>query len=193
LYKIRCVFDATVAKLYHSTVMSDKLPELIDPILLADRRSEFSGALKLAGLVRLSAILATSDGDIDVEVFFAKEGKRSVVVGSIKGMLALECQSCLQALQWALDLHFKLGVVSSLDEADRIGLDCEPLLFNGEKISLHSLLEDEILLALPDYPKHGYDCIKRSHSENSDYVKENNPAKADNPFSVLAKLKKTGD
>ena len=187
------MFDATVAYLYHSTVMSDKLPELIDPLLLADRRSEFSGALKIAGLERLADLLAASDGDIEVEISFAKEGKRSVVAGGIKGALALECQTCLQALHFPLDLHFKLGVVSSLEEADRIGLDCEPLLFNGEKISLYGLLEDEILLALPDYPKHGYECIRSNQSENSDYDKENNRTKADNPFSVLAKLKKTGD
>ena len=188
-----CAFDATVAKMYHSTVMSDKLPELIDPILLADRRSEFSGILKIAGLERLSDILAASDGDIEVEISFAKEGKRSVVTGGIKGVLALECQSCLQALHFQLDLQFKLGVVSSLEEADRIGLDCEPLLFNGEKISLYSLLEDEILLALPDYPKHGYECNKHSKFENNDYDNENNRTRANNPFSVLAKLKKTGD
>lgn len=173
--------------------MSDKLPELIDPILLADRRSEFSGALKIASLERLSDVLTASDGEIVVEIAFSKEGKLSVVTGGIKGALAIKCQSCLQALLWPLDINFKLGVVSSLEEADRIGLDCEPLLFNGEKLSLSGLLEDEILLALPDYPKHGYACIKLMPSENSEYDKENNRTKADNPFAVLAKLKKTGD
>jgi uncharacterized protein len=171
--------------------MSEKLPELIDPILLADRRSEFSGALKIANLERLSDILAVNDGEIEVEISFAKEGKRSVVEGGIKGALEIVCQTCLHALPWSLDINFKLGVVSSLEEADRIGLDCEPLLFNGDKLSLSGLLEDEILLALPDYPKHGYECIKRSHADNSD--KENNRTKAENPFSVLAKLKKTGE
>ena len=173
--------------------MSDKLPDLIDPLLLAERRSVLSGAIKIAALERLSDLVAESDGYIEVEVVFSKEGKRPVVSGSIKAALSIECQSCLQPLPWPLDITFKLGVVSSLQEADRLEIDCDPLLFNGEKVSLNALIEDEILLALPDYPKHGYDCIKRRSSENSDYDEQHNQTKADNPFSVLAKLKKTGE
>ncbi len=173
--------------------MSDKLPDLIDPIVLAERRSILSGAIKIAALERLSDLVAESDGYVEIEVIFAKGGKRPVVSGSIKTTLALECQSCLQALAWPIDITFKLGVVSSLQEADRLEIDCEPLLFDGEKISLNALIEDEILLALPDYPKHGYDCITRRSSQNSDYDQQDNQTKADNPFSVLAKLKKTGE
>lgn len=173
--------------------MVDKLPDLIDPLLLAERRSVLSGAINIAALERLSDIVAESDGCIEVEVVFGKEGKRPIVSGRIKTTLAIECQSCLQSLPWPLDISFKLGIVSSMDEADRLEIDCEPLLFSGEKISLNGLIEDEILLALPDYPKHGYDCITRRSSQNSDYDRQDSPTKADNPFSVLAKLKKTGE
>ncbi|MGZ4960181.1 MAG: YceD family protein [Methylomonas sp.] len=173
--------------------MSDKLPDLIDPLMLAERRSVLAGALKIAALERLSDLVAQSDGYIEIELVFAKEGKRPIVSGSIKATLELQCQSCLQALSWPIDIAFKLGIVSSIEEADRLEIDCEPLLFNGEKISLNALIEDEILLALPDYPKHGYDCITRRSSQNSDYDKQDNQTKADNPFSVLAKLKKTGE
>ena len=173
--------------------MSDKLPDLIDPLLLAERRSVFAGAIKIANLERLSGLVVESGGNVDIEAVFAKEGKLAVVSGSIKGVLALECQTCLQALSWPLAIAFKLGVVSSLQEADRLEIECEPLLFNGEKLSFNNLIEDEILLALPDYPKHGYDCIQRNSSKNSDYEQQDHPGKTDNPFSVLAKLKKTGD
>jgi uncharacterized protein len=85
-----------------------------------------------------------------------------------------------------------LGVVSSLHDAERLEIDCEPLLFDGEKISFSALIEDEILLALPDYPKHNYDCIQQRSSKDGGYD-NNSPTKATNPFSVLAKLKKTGE
>ena len=179
--------------MYHSTVMSDKLPDLIDPILLAERRSVLSGAINIAAFERLSDLLVENNGEAAVEVVFAKQGKLAVVSGKIKATLQLACQSCLQALQWPLDIKFKLAVVASLAEADQLGLDCEPLLYNGEKISLTALIEDEILLTLPDYPKHGYDCMQLKSSQNSDYDLENKPSKATNPFSVLAKLKNTGD
>ena len=98
--------------------MSDKLPEFIDPLLFAERGSTLSGAIKVSALERLSDLVLASDGDIQIEVQFAKEGKRAVVSGTIKANLELECQSCLQALSWPIDLSFKLGIVSSIEEVD---------------------------------------------------------------------------
>ena len=152
-----------------------------------------SGAINIAALERLSDLVAERDSNVEVEVVFAKVGKQHVVSGTVKASLMIECQSCLQPISWPLDFDFKLGVVASLPEADRLEIDCEPLMFNGEKISFYALIEDEILLILPDYPRHGYDCIKHSNSQSGDFKTQNNPAKTENPFSVLAKLKKTGD
>ena len=190
---IELEFDATVSSLYHCTVMSDKIPDLIDPMLFAERRSVLSGVIKIAALKRLADFVVKSDDDITVEVAFTKQGKRTVIAGSIKtSSLSLECQSCLQAMSWPLDLSFKLGVVSSLQEADQLEIDCEPLLLDGEKVSLNELIEDEILLALPDYPKHGYDCIPQYSAKDANFD-DNSRNKTNNPFSVLAKLKKTGE
>jgi uncharacterized protein len=169
------------------------LPDLIDPLILAERRSMLSGAINIAALERLSDLVAERDSNVEIEVFFAKEGKQPVISGAVKTILTLECQSCMQPFTWPLDINFKLGVVSSLPEADKLEIDCEPLLYNGEKISLNALIEDEILLALPDYPKHGYECIKQSISKSGNYDTQNNHTKTENPFSILAKLKKTGD
>lgn len=172
--------------------MSDKLPEFIDPLLFAERRSVLSGAIKLSALERLSGLVLGSDGDVQIEVQFAKQGKRALVSGTIKCSLTLECQSCLQALSWPIDVSFRLGVVSSIEEADSLEIDCEPLLFDGENVSLNALIEDEILLALPDYPKHQYDCITQRSSKDAGFD-DANQAETHNPFSVLAKLKKTGE
>jgi uncharacterized protein len=161
--------------------------------LLAERRGIFAGAIPITAFERLSHLVRDQSDDVVVEVAFGKEGKRAVVSGNIKTTLQIECQSCLEPLQWPVDINFKLGVVSSLQEADRLEIEAEPLLFNGEKISLYALLEDEILLSLPDYPKHGFNCVKRSSSKTSDYDEQKKQPKADNPFSVLAKLKNTGE
>lgn len=172
--------------------MSDKLPDHIDPLLFAERRSALSGALNIATLERLSGSVLDRGGNVSVRIEFGKEGKRVVVAGHIEGSVELECQSCLQALAWPLDIDFKLAVVSSLQEAKQLD-DCEPLLLDGDTISLNALIEDEILLALPDYPRHEHDCLAHNRSEDADYSATDSQTKANNPFSVLAKLKKTGD
>ncbi|MGD0960134.1 MAG: YceD family protein [Methylomonas sp.] len=173
--------------------MSEKLPSLIDPLILAERRSMLAGAIHIAGFERLSDIVIDDGGAVQIELLFAKEGKQAVVTGKITAVLRIVCQSCLETMPWPLDIDFKLGVVASLPEAERLTIDCEPLLFNGEKLSLNALIEDEILLTLPDYPKHEYVCIKRSSSRTNDYDEQRNPVKTENPFAVLAKLKNTGE
>ena len=173
--------------------MSDKLPDLIDPLMLAERRAELAGAIPIAALSRLSECVADSDGMVEVNVRFDKEGRFAVVAGTINSQVALECQNCLQALEWPIEITFKLAVVASLLEADQMEIDAEPLLFNGEKLSFNTLIEDEILLTLPDYPRHAHDCIKRRQSQDRDYDQPHTGTEASNPFSVLAKLKKTGE
>jgi uncharacterized metal-binding protein YceD (DUF177 family) len=45
-------------------------------------------------------------------------------------------------------------------------------------------------LALPDFPKHPYVCVER---EKTEAVNDDELTDFNNPFSVLAKLKNTGD
>ncbi|AMK78138.1 MULTISPECIES: YceD family protein [Methylomonas] len=172
--------------------MSDKFPDHIDPLLFAERRGALSGDIKIAALERLSGSVLDHGGSVSARIEFSKEGKRIVVAGHIEGVVELECQSCLQALTWPLDIDFKLAVVSSLKEAKQLD-DCEPLLLDGDTLSLNAVIEDEILLALPDYPRHEHDCLAHNRSEDADYSATDSQTKANNPFSVLAKLKKTGD
>jgi len=172
--------------------MSDKLPDLVDPILFADRRSMLTGVIRITALKRLSDLVVINDDVVAVDVWFARQGGRALVSGNIKATLQLVCQSCLQALPWPLDVSFKLGVVSSAQDAEKLELDCEPLMFDGETVSLTELIEDEILLALPDYPKHDFHCIPVNSSKDPDFDQESQ-IQPNNPFSVLAKLKKTGE
>ncbi|MBS3963020.1 MAG: DUF177 domain-containing protein [Methylomonas sp.] len=176
--------------------MSDKLPIHIDPIALAERRSVLTGVIEMARLERLSAVVIDSDVDVCIEVSFGKQGKHAVLNGNIQAKPVLACQSCLQAMVFPLDIAFRLAVVSSMDEADQLDIDYEPLLLDGDKVSLNTLIEDEILLALPDYPRHDDDCISQRVSKDANYV-ESSPDEGSNPFSVLAQLKpnlkKTGE
>lgn len=172
--------------------MSDKLPNYIDPIALAERRSAFVGTIEMVDLERLSVMVVDNDTSVNVEINFGKQGKHAILAGRIKADVILECQSCLQPMSFPLDIPFRLAVVGSLAEADKLDVDCEPLLLDGDKVSLNALIEDEILLALPDYPRHDHDCITNRVSKDAQYD-QSRPTEDNNPFSVLAKLKKTGE
>ena len=62
------------------------------------------------------------------------------------------------------------------------------------KIPLKDIVEDEILLILPAFPKHQDACFVPMFDNNSiDSLANDGQSSPENPFSILAKLKNTGD
>jgi uncharacterized protein len=173
--------------------MLNRLPEIIEPLHLADKRGELKGQIPVAGLERIADLLFDESGVVIVELFFGREGRLAKIEGQIKTVLQLKCQSCLQAVEWTVDSMVKLGIVSSLDQASRLPEDYEPLLVSGESMVLNDIIEDELLLSLPVYPKHQYSCFVANSNNKKNSSASDKKSPAENPFSILATLKNTGD
>ncbi|MGZ5051891.1 MAG: YceD family protein [Methylobacter sp.] len=176
--------------------MLARLPDYIDPLHLAEKRGELKGQIPVSSLDRLKDILSNDAGAVTVELYFGREGRLAKIEGRIEAVLELECQNCLQALQWSVKSDVKLGIVTSIDQADRLPEDFEPLLIEEEgKVLLKDVVEDELLLALPTFPKHQYDCLSSKPGNNKADLptSDEQQSAAENPFSILAKLKNTGD
>jgi uncharacterized protein len=187
-------FDAFIVSIYHFSVMLDRLPEYIDPLHLADKRGALKGQMPLRSLDRLAGMLVNDTGTITVDLFFVREGWLAKVEGHIETVLELECQNCLEAVKWPIDCTIKLGVVTSIDQANRLPEDYEPLLVEEGKILLKNIIEDEILLILPAFPKHPHACLAPKFVNNNvDQIVSDEQSSPENPFSILAKLKNTGD
>jgi uncharacterized protein len=174
--------------------MLERLPEYIDPLQLADRQGVLKGQLALSDLPRLVDVLFSDDGCVAIELFFSREGRWATVEGRIEANLAVKCQNCLQAVELSIHHTVKLGVVTSIELVNRLPEAYEPLLLEEEKILLKELVEDELLLSLPDYPKHEYPCLTESvQTEKTDSLVNKKRVFPEHPFSILANLKKTGD
>lgn len=173
--------------------MLDRLPEYIDPLHLADKQAVLRGQIPLRGLDRLADMLYNDEGSIAVELFFGREGRLAKIEGQIKVSLPLKCQNCLEAVEWPVDSVVKLGIVSSIDQADRLPEDYEPLLVEGTNIPLKDIIEDELLLAIPAFPKHQHPCFDSKQNNNTDSSLNGKPSFPENPFSILANLKNIGD
>ena len=170
--------------------MLDRLPEHIDPLSLADKRGFLKGEIPITNLDRLADTLYDQSGSIAVELFFAREGRLAKIEGRIQGVLNLKCQNCLEAISWPFDNTVKLGIVSSIDQANRLPEDFEPLLLQEDNFLLKDIIEDELMLALPPFPKHPHNCFT-SNMNNSDQnpLTEDEKSPQKNPFSILANLK----
>lgn len=172
--------------------MLDQLPEFIDPVVFAERQSRLQGCLGLQRLDRLADFLFDTEGELRVDLQFYKEGKVPVIEGRIEGHVNLICQSCLQALALTVDRPVKIGMVQTIEQADRLTDDFEPLMLAEKKMSLPGIVEDEVLIYLPDFPRHAHDCLQYEPAEQL-ADPEKNTQESDNPFAVLATLKNTGD
>jgi len=181
--------------------MSGGLPSLIDPLDLAKSGARLAGQFQLADMPRLAAYSggdkdgsrATADVDLGFALIPRGPGERGQLVqmaGTIRTRLSLTCQRCLQPMELALDLAPEVffdasGVgTDELDERDIISLDQ-----SGETVELMSLVEDEILLAMPMVPMHTpEECEAAGFDQQQDKGQ-----RKDNPFAKLAELKKRDD
>lgn len=174
--------------------MLDRLPEYIDPLHLADKRGELKGQIPLSNLDRLADILFSDEGVVAVDLFFGREGRLAKIEGKIETVLQLECQNCLQAVEWPVSNEIKLGIVTSIDQANRLPEDYEPLLVEEGKIPLKNIVEDELLLVIPAFPKHQHNCLAPDVGNNkADSLLNDERSPKENPFSILANLKNIGD
>ncbi len=164
--------------------MLDCLPEHVEPLGLADVGRSFRGEVSVSNLERLLPSLSSSDGILKVQMDFRLDERRiRTLKGAISGDLELVCQRCLKGLGFPLDLKFRLGIVTSEAEIEKLPEGYEPLLVTGEPVKTVSVIEDEILLAIPAIPLH-----QGQPGCETGYVNQPMPEK-DNPFSILEKLK----
>ncbi|MDG4550864.1 MAG: YceD family protein [Candidatus Contendobacter sp.] len=131
------------------------LPNKVDPWRLAAESGRLNGALTLATLPRLAAVLNRADGVANVALL-AGVDQRGVrfIEGTVRTEVELICQRCLGVLRLPLEAVVSLGLARNEAEADRLPEEYEPLLVAEGVIGVADLVEDELLLALPLIPRH---------------------------------------
>jgi len=188
--------------------MSRQLPDLIDPLQIAEKGQEMIGQVDISRMFRIKDSLTSSEGCLDVYLRFAKdETGQPFVKGTIKGELQLDCQRCMSPMAWRLDGAFCLAFLRSEAQIEHLAEHYEPFLLPEDKVKLIELLEDEIILQLPQAPRHeisqcpagqtNYEFgnaalaqTQRSEPKPLSPSDAANSSKKPNPFSVLATLKK---
>lgn len=114
----------------------------------------FRGTVLLAQMSRLAPQLADKTGTLEVDLTAEKDRAGAPwLKGSIKGKLSLVCQRGSHPFDWPCELETDLRLVSSDAEEKRLLAGCEPYRVEDDRLPLRELVEDEVLLALPMFPK----------------------------------------
>lgn len=199
-----------MSKHQKSSKLDKRLPVQIDPIRLATAGQQLIGELEISRLPRLSELLTSNEGVVEVALNFDIDvNKIHYVRGLITADLSLSCQRCLNAMPWQLSTDVSLAFIAHEHQIDELVEEYEPYIVSGDPVVLSDLLEDEILLALPQVPLHDEsECspavpLKEFDSEESStrtatasvtQDKEQDSlgqsaSKRKNPFEVLASIK----
>jgi len=121
---------------------------------LADGQADVDFAVPLAELSGLRSLRAGVAGGVHGRAHFAREGGLPVADLSFRGVVALQCQRCLQPMERTLERVSRIALIGSEEEAARVPSEREPVLAAGGRISIGELLTEELLLLLPIVPLH---------------------------------------
>lgn len=171
--------------------------DAVSPHELARKGGQFSGEIPLAAFPRLRS-LVLGDGPVAVALAFTRDSEgRSRVQGRATLAPTLRCQRCLEPTVRNLDVTIDLCIVRSDEQAAELAETLDPFVLGDDEVSIVDLIEDDLLLGLPNQVCDAYDvCPNRPELSfpvgdvtGSD---EKEPARP-NPFGVLAELKNRGN
>ena len=173
--------------------MLTRLPEFVDPWRLADQRKCFSGQEKVSNLPRLRGLLTRTDGEVAYELRFGRgEGRWPRITGWVRTTLNLECQRCLGEQEIPVDATLDLAVIEVPAEAETLPGSCEPVLVEDGRLRLLDIIEEELLLAVPQVPRHeagvcagaAQGAVAGQDGDDTEHTEV-----PDNPFAVLSGMK----
>lgn len=141
-----------------------------------------AGNIPVAALTRVVDVLVDSEGTLACELRGVRdaEGKPCLDL-VVTGSLNLLCQRCLTPVSFALAIDSRLLLVASGDSwpDEELADDGVDAIEASRELAVSSLIEDEVLLALPIVPRHET-CRTPVATET-----RHRPS----PFAVLGKLK----
>jgi len=127
-----------------------------DAFRFSRERESLSGTVNAAALSRLSARISGGDAPIQWRIEGAVDSMgRPALIVELDGDVTLECQRCLGPLAWPIAQRTELLLARDDAEAARLDADSESeVLIAGTPLDTQTLIEDELVLALPFVARH---------------------------------------
>lgn len=177
--------------------MSREFPDWIDPWKAADGRRGFQGTMPLKRLQRLAPLLAPAgagtdwpDARFSATFGYDRQGTLTVDI-RVEAALPLVCQRSLEPYLETVARHSVLAVVESVAEQDLVPEHYEPVLVEHGRVALQDLVEDELLLAVPQVPRNpDLEAVEVSTGDAGERDAGPQQERTHRPFEALAELLK---
>ncbi len=169
--------------------MSRDFPDWINPWAAAQGRRRFAGTVPLRRMQRLAELTESDAGEAAFEArFFLDEDRRPGIELEVAAELELMCQASLAPFTTTVQRRSRLGVIEEESEMALLPPDVDPVLTDNGRMALATLVEDELILALPPAPRNpDIDAVHYSTGNDSEELTGETPQREGkpNPFAAL--------
>lgn len=157
---------------------------------MAKKRFCFNEAVSLKNFERLYEIVK-QDALVNLNVIFDLKGEKTPIIqGSVNTIVKLDCQRCLDIMDFELASEIDFAFVKVGKETQET--EVETLIYQ-DKVNVFEVVEEVLLLAMPMIAKHQKCTIKYSENDKEENFKEikkfEKLESKINPFAILSKLK----
>jgi uncharacterized protein len=157
-------------------------PGVIDGLQFARGGSEIQGTLEPERFQRLAQMGCRAAG-VAFSVHGGENAKgRLCLWVRASAVLELECQRCLEPMKYPVEVSAELELSESVREVAGADDDTDRVLATAS-MDVSQLVEDELILAVPDSPRH----------ESCELPAEGRGKERASPFEALARLKGRGN
>lgn len=155
---------------------------VVDPLEFARQRRQRSGEIPLSSFDRLADALASREGSatFSIQGFSGKDG--AFLDLEVSGVLQVTCQRCLGPLDVPVEISNRLLLIPAggVEPEGELADDTFDAIPAEPEMDLLTLVEDELVLALPLAPRH----------DHCDSPGAKATGGKPNPFAALEKLKR---
>ena len=136
----------------------DPLQERFRLSELAERQARICRRVDGGDLQRFNALCDCPEA-IRVQLEFRFDGRGAVRMdGDLAGRVVVACHRCLEPMPVEFESAFSVAIAGSETEATRLGVEQDVLRVDGDQAGIAELIEDELILALPERPCLQADC-----------------------------------
>jgi len=178
--------DFVLTGIAENTIMRALLmsePAVIDSLEFARTAQRASGTVAVVALTRVADHLFDDQGTLDYTITGGSDKRnRPSLHVEVHGEIHLRCQRCLGRLPYRLDTASDLPVLTNGgSNDDRYGLNDLDGIAADPHTDVLTLVEDEVLLAMPMVPRH--------QEGQCNVALGGDAAQKMSPFAGLARLK----
>ena len=156
---------------------------------LAERQARISRRVDGVQLQRFSALCDCPEAiRVQLEFRFDRHGVVRMD-GDLAGRVVVACHRCLEPMPVEFESGFSVAIAGSETQATRLGAEQDVLRIDGDQVGIAELIEDELILALPERPCLQADCPQAPSLAAPVGGSGDEAPEAKRPFAALEALK----